>query len=135
MTGRSRRRSRTRRCGSRAARPRAPARGSAATPAGRAARRSPAERPGGERRGPAGRGRGGARPRGRAGPRGGARRSVGAVSAGVLQVGCGIAFVALAAALAWRLELGLPREIATAAVRAIVQLTAVGALITLVFEY
>jgi putative ABC transport system permease protein len=57
------------------------------------------------------------------------------VSAGVLQVGCGIAFVALAAALAWRLELGLTREIATAAVRAIVQLTAVGALIALVFEY
>jgi putative ABC transport system permease protein len=57
------------------------------------------------------------------------------VSAGVLQVACGIAFVALAAALAWRLELGLSREIAIAAVRAIVQLTAVGALIALVFKY
>jgi putative ABC transport system permease protein len=57
------------------------------------------------------------------------------VSAGVLQVACGIAFVALAAALAWRLELGLSREIAIAAVRAIVQVTAVGALIALVFKY
>jgi putative ABC transport system permease protein len=57
------------------------------------------------------------------------------VSAGVLQVACGIAFVALAAALAWRLELGLSREIAIAAVRAIVQLTVVGALIALVFKY
>jgi putative ABC transport system permease protein len=57
------------------------------------------------------------------------------VSAGVLQVACGIAFVALAAALAWRLELGLSREIGIAAVRAIVQLTAVGALIALVFKY
>jgi putative ABC transport system permease protein len=57
------------------------------------------------------------------------------VSSGVLQVACGIAFVAVAAGLAWRLELGLTREIAIAAVRAIVQLTAVGALIALVFEY
>jgi putative ABC transport system permease protein len=57
------------------------------------------------------------------------------VSSGVLQVACGIAFVALAAGLAWRLELGLTREIAIAAARAIVQLTAVGALIALVFEY
>jgi putative ABC transport system permease protein len=57
------------------------------------------------------------------------------VSAGVLQVACAIAFVALAAGLAWRLELELTREIAIAAARAIVQLTAVGALIALVFEY
>jgi putative ABC transport system permease protein len=57
------------------------------------------------------------------------------VSAGVLQVACGLAFVALAAGLAWRLELGLTREILIAAARAIVQLTAVGALIALVFEY
>jgi len=57
------------------------------------------------------------------------------VSSGVLQVGCGVAFVALAAGLAWRLELGLTREIVIAAARAIVQLAAVGALIALVFEY
>jgi putative ABC transport system permease protein len=57
------------------------------------------------------------------------------VSAGVLQVASGIAFVGLAAALAWRLELGLGREILVAAARAIAQLTAVGALIALVFEY
>jgi putative ABC transport system permease protein len=57
------------------------------------------------------------------------------LSSGVLQVGCGVAFVALAAALAWRLELGLSREILIAAARAIVQLAAVGALIALVFEY
>jgi len=57
------------------------------------------------------------------------------VSAAVLQVGCGIAFVALAAGLAWRLELGLTREIVIAAARAIVQLAAVGALIALVFEH
>jgi putative ABC transport system permease protein len=57
------------------------------------------------------------------------------VSSGVLQVGCGVAFVGLAAVLAWRLKLGLTREILIAAARAIVQLTAVGALIALVFEY
>jgi UDP-glucose/iron transport system permease protein len=57
------------------------------------------------------------------------------VSSGVLQVSCAVAFVALAAAVAWRLELGLTREILTAAARAIVQLAAVGALIALVFEY
>ena len=57
------------------------------------------------------------------------------MSSGVLQVACGVAFVALAGGLAWRLELGLTREIAIAATRAIVQLTAVGALIALVFEY
>jgi putative ABC transport system permease protein len=57
------------------------------------------------------------------------------VSAGVLQVACGIAFVGLAAGLAWRLQLGLSREILVAAARAIVQLAAVGALIALVFEY
>jgi len=57
------------------------------------------------------------------------------VSAAVLQVACGIAFVALAAGLAWQLELGLTREIVIAAARAIVQLAAVGALIALVFEH
>jgi putative ABC transport system permease protein len=57
------------------------------------------------------------------------------VSSSVLQVACGLAFVALAAGLAWRLQLGLSREILIAAARAIVQLTAVGALIALVFKY
>jgi putative ABC transport system permease protein len=57
------------------------------------------------------------------------------VSADVLQVVCGVAFVGVAAGLAWRLQLGLSREILIAAGRAIVQLTAVGALIALVFEY
>jgi putative ABC transport system permease protein len=56
------------------------------------------------------------------------------LSSGVLQVACGVAFVALAAALAWRLKLGLSREILIAAARAIVQLAAVGALIALVFR-
>jgi putative ABC transport system permease protein len=56
------------------------------------------------------------------------------VSSAVLQVACGVAFVVLAAALAWRLRLGLSREILVAAGRAIGQLAAVGALIALVFE-
>ena len=56
------------------------------------------------------------------------------MSEGVLQVACGVAFVSLAALLAWRLRLGLSREIVIAAARAIVQLAAVGALIALVFE-
>jgi putative ABC transport system permease protein len=46
-----------------------------------------------------------------------------------------VGFVAVAAGLAWRLQLGLTREIVVAAARAIVQLAAVGALIALVFEY
>jgi putative ABC transport system permease protein len=56
------------------------------------------------------------------------------VSDGVLQVACGAGFVALAALLAWRLRLGLARPIVVAAVRASVQLAAVGALIALVFH-
>ena len=56
------------------------------------------------------------------------------MSSGLLQVACGVAFVALAALLAWRLKLGLSREIVVAAVRASVQLAAVGALIALVFD-
>jgi putative ABC transport system permease protein len=56
------------------------------------------------------------------------------VSAAALQVACAVVFVALAALLARRLRLGLSREIVIAAVRAIVQLAAVGALIALVFE-
>lgn len=56
------------------------------------------------------------------------------MSNGALQVICGAGFVALAALLAWRLRLGLSREIAIAGVRATVQLAAVGALIALVFH-
>jgi putative ABC transport system permease protein len=56
------------------------------------------------------------------------------VSAAVLQVACAAGFVALAALLARRLELGLSKELVIAAVRATVQLAAVGALIALVFE-
>jgi putative ABC transport system permease protein len=56
------------------------------------------------------------------------------VSSGVLQVACGAGFVALAAVLAWRLRLGLSRQLVIAAVRAGVQLAAVGALIALVFH-
>jgi putative ABC transport system permease protein len=57
------------------------------------------------------------------------------VSAAVLQVVCGAAFVALAVLLAHRLKLGLSKEIGLAALRATVQLAAVGALIALVFKY
>jgi putative ABC transport system permease protein len=57
------------------------------------------------------------------------------MSAAVLQVACGAAFVVLAVALAHRLKLGLSKEIALAALRASVQLAAVGALIALVFKY
>ena len=56
------------------------------------------------------------------------------MSEAVLQVACAAAFVLAAAALAWRLQLGLSRELLIAAARATVQLTAVGALIALVFE-
>lgn len=56
------------------------------------------------------------------------------MSAAVLQVACAGAFVAVAALIAARLHLGLSRELIVAAVRASVQLAAVGALIALVFE-
>ncbi len=56
------------------------------------------------------------------------------MSDGVLQVACGAGFVAFAALLAWRLKLGLSRELLIAAVRASVQLAAVGVLIALVFR-
>ncbi len=46
----------------------------------------------------------------------------------------GIALAAVAVALAWRLGLGLSRELAVAATRAVVQLTAVGAVIVAIFE-
>ena len=56
------------------------------------------------------------------------------MSAATLQVACAAAFVLAAALLAWRLKLDLSRELLVAAVRATVQLAAVGALIALVFE-
>ena len=56
------------------------------------------------------------------------------MSEAVLQVACAAVFVLAAAVLAWRLHLGLTRELLIAAARATVQLTAVGALIALVFE-
>ena len=52
----------------------------------------------------------------------------------LLRVLAGAGFAALAAGLALRLRLGLSREIVVAAVRAVVQLAAVGAAIALVFE-
>ena len=51
-----------------------------------------------------------------------------------LQLVAAGSFAAIAVIAAWLLRLGLSREIAWAAVRAAVQLAAVGALITLVFE-
>src|SRR3954469_23755466 len=56
------------------------------------------------------------------------------MSSAALQVACGGAFLALAAVLAWRLRIGLSRELVVAGVRATVQLAAVGALIALVFR-
>jgi putative ABC transport system permease protein len=56
------------------------------------------------------------------------------MSGAALQVLCGGGFVVLAALLAWRLRLGLSREIVVAGIRATVQLAAVGALIALVFH-
>ncbi|MDA0178942.1 ABC transporter permease [Solirubrobacter phytolaccae] len=46
----------------------------------------------------------------------------------------GIALAVVAVALAWRLGLGLSKELALAATRAVVQLTAVGAVIVAIFE-
>ena len=57
------------------------------------------------------------------------------MSAAVLQVACGSPSSRSPCALAHRLKLGLSKEIALAALRATVQLAAVGALIALVFEY
>ena len=51
-----------------------------------------------------------------------------------LQIAAAAGFAAVAVAAAWALRLGLSRELARAALRAAVQLTAVGALITLVFH-
>lgn len=57
-----------------------------------------------------------------------------AVSDVLVQGGAGLFLAAAAVALAWRLGLGLSRELAVAAVRAVVQLTVVGAVIVAVFE-
>jgi putative ABC transport system permease protein len=57
------------------------------------------------------------------------------VSQSLLKVLAGAGFAAIAVALSLRYRLGHAREIAIAAVRALVQLAAVGALIALVFEY
>jgi len=56
------------------------------------------------------------------------------VSAAVAQVAAGAAFACGAALLAWRYRLGLARPLVAAAVRAAVQLAAVGALVALVFR-
>lgn len=52
----------------------------------------------------------------------------------LVQGGAGVFLAAVAVALAWRLRLGLSRELAVTAGRAVVQLTAVGAVIVVVFE-
>jgi len=52
----------------------------------------------------------------------------------LVQATAGIALAVVAIALAWRLRLGLSKELAVAAARAVVQLTAVGALIVAIFE-
>ena len=57
------------------------------------------------------------------------------MSTGLLQVGAGLGFAAIAAGLAARLRLGIGREIAWAAGRAIVQLALVGALVAAVFRH
>lgn len=56
------------------------------------------------------------------------------MSAAVAQVGSGLLFVLCAALLARRYQLGLARPLVTAAVRAVVQLAAVGAVVALVFR-
>lgn len=52
----------------------------------------------------------------------------------LVQGGAGVALAVVAIVLAWRLGLGLSRELAVTTVRAVVQLTAVGAVIVAVFE-
>lgn len=52
----------------------------------------------------------------------------------LVQGGAGVFLAIVAVALAWRLGLGLSRELAIAATRAVVQLTAVGAVIVAIFE-
>ncbi|MDO9407912.1 ABC transporter permease [Patulibacter sp.] len=57
------------------------------------------------------------------------------MSDGVVQILVAVAFAAVAAGLAIRLRLGLGREIVVAAVRAVVQLALVGAVIAAVFRF
>lgn len=52
----------------------------------------------------------------------------------LVQGGAGLFLAAVAVVLAWRLGLGLSKELAVAAVRAVVQLTLVGAVIVVIFE-
>ncbi|RKQ92007.1 putative ABC transport system permease protein [Solirubrobacter pauli] len=52
----------------------------------------------------------------------------------LVQGGAGIFLAAVAVVLAWRLGLGLSKELAVAAIRAVVQLTVVGAVIVVIFE-
>ena len=52
----------------------------------------------------------------------------------LVQGAAGVFLAAVAVLLAWRLGLGLSRELAVAAARAVVQLTAVGAVIVAIFE-
>jgi putative ABC transport system permease protein len=56
-------------------------------------------------------------------------------SAAVGQIGVSVGLVLAAIALSWRARIGLERELAIVSVRAIVQLTAIGAVVTLVFEH
>jgi len=56
------------------------------------------------------------------------------MSQAVAQIAAGVAFAGGAALLAWRYRLGLARPLATAALRAALQLAAVGALVALVFR-
>ncbi|MDO8188916.1 ABC transporter permease [Conexibacter sp. JD483] len=56
------------------------------------------------------------------------------MSQAAAQIAAGVAFAAAAAGLAWRYRLGLARPLATAALRAAVQLAVVGALVALVFR-
>jgi putative ABC transport system permease protein len=56
------------------------------------------------------------------------------VSNVLVQGGAGIVLATLAVILAWRLGLGLSRELAIASARAVIQLTAVGAVIVVIFE-
>jgi putative ABC transport system permease protein len=51
------------------------------------------------------------------------------------QIGVSVALVLAAIGLSWRARVGLERELAIVSLRAIVQLTAIGALVTLVFEH
>jgi putative ABC transport system permease protein len=62
-------------------------------------------------------------------------RAAGVSQAAVGQVVVSVALVLAAIALSWRARIGLERELAVVSIRAIVQLTAVGAVVTLVFQH